>query len=546
MKPMIKLGAVAAFGSALLAVGCGDELTTNITEQKTSIMAYETKKDLPKCDSAFAGELALLEANKKVLYCNGESWEDFIGDDGTDGKNGADGKSGADGKDGADGKNGVNGKNGADGEDGADGKDGTSCTAKPIENGVEILCGGEVLGTIMNGAKGDAGANGTDGKNGSNGENGSSCTAEALEDGSGYTLICGGASVGIITNGTNGSNGEKGETGESCSFSDNNEGTITITCGEQSTEIFKAMCGITPYDPKFNVCVDGKISTFCGEVALETGKFCYSGEQYDFCKVTVQLNSGITIIQNTKYNPESQKCNDNNDGTFSVYHKCGAVFYNPKTHFCQTQDDGETVSVMPKCDGETYRSNQFCGSDNVLRYKCQGADRTEDYKYVGGQMNMDSIGAFAYNVETEFCCQTSFTEFEDFVLLDKCGGETYAFDIGFCHNNQLYQRCGGRLDASSESENVGVYDPDYEFCDKLTIYDKCMTSQGLYRYNVDKEFCAELPNGSTEIMDLCGGKTYNPKVGDECRGGDIWKLCGHVEYNSRTQMCRNGQVINRL
>ncbi len=160
-------------------------------------------------------------------------------------------KNGADGAKGADGENGTNGE---------DGKDGVSCTTKPVENGIEVSCPGSEPVIITNGKNGADGTNGTngvngksayeiakdggykgteaewlaslkgkDGTNGTNGVNGksayeiakaagykgteaewlaslkgkdgSSCTATELDDKSGYKIVCGGNSVGVVLHG---------------------------------------------------------------------------------------------------------------------------------------------------------------------------------------------------------------------------------------------------------------------------------------------------------------------------------------------------------
>ena len=80
----------------------------------------------------------------------------------------------------------------------------------------------------------------TEGKDGSDGKDGTSCTVELLVDSSGYKVVCGGDSVGVIFNGEKGSAGKDGET---CSFADNGDGTILQICGRDSVTLYKALCG---------------------------------------------------------------------------------------------------------------------------------------------------------------------------------------------------------------------------------------------------------------------------------------------------------------
>ena len=97
-----------------------------------------------------------------------------------------------------------------------------SCTTKEMKNksGVKIICGGDSVGVVLNGKdgargekgdKGDAGASGKNGINGKDGSDGSSCLVVALSDGSGYKVLCGGDSVGVVLNGKDGAKGDKGD-----------------------------------------------------------------------------------------------------------------------------------------------------------------------------------------------------------------------------------------------------------------------------------------------------------------------------------------------
>jgi len=224
------------------------------------------------------------EAGIKII-CNGDSIgyvlngvngadgkDGAAGKDGVDGKDGADGKDGVDGVDGVNGLNGVNGKDGADGKDGKDGKDGAngkdgsseSCVALPLDDlsGFKVMCGQDSIGVLLNGEKGDKGDQGEQGLQGEQGEqgiqgekgetgekgekgdqgeqglqgeqgekgetgekgeqgvqgekgqDGTSCTIAPLADGTGYKVLCGGDSTGVLLNGVKGDQGEQGPQGE--------------------------------------------------------------------------------------------------------------------------------------------------------------------------------------------------------------------------------------------------------------------------------------------------------------------------------------------
>ncbi|WP_290740627.1 fibrobacter succinogenes major paralogous domain-containing protein [Fibrobacter sp. UBA3718] len=76
------------------------------------------------------------------------------------------------GKDGADGKDGRDGKDGEDGAKGDKGEAGTSCTMESLldSSGFKVICGGDSVGVVLNGEKGEQGEDGNDGKDGQDGK----------------------------------------------------------------------------------------------------------------------------------------------------------------------------------------------------------------------------------------------------------------------------------------------------------------------------------------------------------------------------------------
>ena len=101
----------------------------------------------------------------------------------------------------------------------------TTCITLPLDDksGVKILCGDDSVGVVVlngkdgkqgeKGDKGDKGGAGVNGKDGSDGKDGSSCTVVALSGDSGFKILCGGDSVGVVLNGKDGKQGEKGDSG---------------------------------------------------------------------------------------------------------------------------------------------------------------------------------------------------------------------------------------------------------------------------------------------------------------------------------------------
>lgn len=279
--------AVATASAAIFLTACGDENTTNITET-TGIAVVAAGDSLPACGEENVGEIVFAEDSAQVYYCADGKWTTLKGEQGEAGK---DGENGSDGSsctatpvDGGievrcDGEVvGViaNGKDGTDGEEGSDGK---GCIAEAIENGYKILCGGDSIGVLLNGEQGEKGEQGEQGIQGEKGQDGASCTAVALEDNSGFNVICGGDTIGVLKNGEK---GETGENGSGCEIADLGDGVVEVTCGEgenaSTTTLYKAMCGAAAYDPATQICADNQI-VVCSE-ALDGEKITVNGISY--------------------------------------------------------------------------------------------------------------------------------------------------------------------------------------------------------------------------------------------------------------------------
>ena len=196
------------FGTALLLMACGDEVT-NISEYggADTVKAF---KDLGKCDKSAIGKFVYVSDSVKVYACTDDGWAAVTGT-AVSGKNGS---------------NGTNGKNGKDGADGKDGTDGKSCTMTAFKDGTgfDVICDGKSIGSVKNGA------DGADGKDGSNGKNGTSCSVAKAEDSDDAVVTCGKTSV-TIHNGVDGKPGAPGTKG-----TDGTNGTN----GTNGSDLFKS------------------------------------------------------------------------------------------------------------------------------------------------------------------------------------------------------------------------------------------------------------------------------------------------------------------
>ena len=108
-----------------------------------------------------------------------------------------------------------------------------SCAAEPLfdNTGYRIVCGGDSVGIVLNSKDGE------DGKDGNDGANGTSCTVAALSNGTGYKIVCGGDSVGVILNGSDGKDGENGKDGN-----DGANGTSCIESALSDGTGYKTVC----------------------------------------------------------------------------------------------------------------------------------------------------------------------------------------------------------------------------------------------------------------------------------------------------------------
>ena len=170
---------------------CGDETTTNITET-TGMTMVEKGAKIPACTDENEGEMVYVADSAAAFFCADEKWQSLKGEKGDKGEQGDAGKQGIQGEKGEKGDAGDDGQQGPKGDDGV-------------------------------GAKGDPG------------ETGASCTAEALEDDSGYKIVCGGDSVGVVLNGENGMDGADGKSFVDGWIVDSRDKQLyrTVTIGEQ-------------------------------------------------------------------------------------------------------------------------------------------------------------------------------------------------------------------------------------------------------------------------------------------------------------------------
>ena len=182
--------------------------------------------------------------------------------------------------------------------------------------------------------KGEKGAKGDEGKAGENGKNGESCTTKAVEGG--VEVSCPGSEPVVIKNGDKGAEGKAGENGKngtSCNIVSDKDGVVTIQCGEgenaKTTELYKAMCGTKPFDPKHQICFDNVVYNLCGcNVYDPELQFC---AKFNDDAKTEQIYKMVTIApegtdysetwmaENLNYKTANSWCYDDKDENCAKY-----------------------------------------------------------------------------------------------------------------------------------------------------------------------------------------------------------------------------------
>ena len=321
---------------AIVSFNACDEDTTSASN--SGPISVSTVKDLSECTTDNSGDMAYVKDIASMYFCADSVWKEMT----------------------------ASTTSASDGKNAADSKDVSSCTVKEIQNGYKVLCGGDSVGVVLNGAKGD---------NGKNGEPGISIT------------------------------GPKGEDGESCTIAEDKGGVVTLQCGEgenaKTTKLYKALCGSDPYDPETQRCVDGSVFGKCGKgTYIENVEFCYDSEAYPLCgKDLLEYNpnreackdgvvlslcgtktfdpavyacvSGmiLPLCVNEPYNPDLQECDDETGSVTDKYVEyCGTKPYDPNIKFCDKRDGENVIYGMVTITHLGMGYSETWMTDN-LRYK---------------------------------------------------------------------------------------------------------------------------------------------------------------------------------
>ena len=320
-----------------------------------------------------------------------------------------------------------------------------SCGAEALrdDSGFKLVCGGDSVGVVYNGKAGRNGVNGENGMPGERGEageagpkgdTGASCYAEQVA--AGFDIYCGGQQVGTILNGT------KGENGYSCSVkAGTTTSTATISCEDGSKATLTAIQGVA-----------GENCTTSGLRQKETSLSSdYYGQTYNEITCdgeTIKVFDGKSI--------QGEKGDKGDDGV-----GCSAVKNATTgniTITCGAGDDETSVVITKPLDGAAGKNGKSCSiadnEDGTATITCETDDPEAPATYTvknGANGNPGAKGDAGYSCSStagagyvDVKCQTGVDEDENPVYTTnrilaagyvECGDGVYESSKGKCTGN---------------------------------------------------------------------------------------------------------------
>lgn len=429
---------------------------------------------------------------------------------------------------------------GDDGVNGKDGADGASCKVSALKDGsgYKVLCGGDSVGVLLNGKNGATGKQGVAGATGAKGEagktgakgdkgdRGEACSVAALPDNSGYDVYCGATRVGVIKNGTD---------GQDCTTLPADDGVL-ISCGGTITTLMNGKDGTNCSGT--TVTKDGRsgIEMACGGSVIDTlwngsnGSDGTSTGSSD-CTSEDDGNGVVTVTCGTA-------------GPMKMYKAmCGADSYDPEKRFCVLG------KLYDKCDGKTYVINrEFC-NNGVVAELCAEFKKSKNSGY-----------SFVTNravTEDEFCWVG--------IVTPKCGGKEFGVNE-YCDKasdgitDSIYTYCKDiadlkdaytHIDRTDLLSSSSDDDDDVPAVVSQPSYFGELIGKSLVNYDAGDltlffEKLETFKNGGCGIANpvKCGTTVYNPdKQFCDIRDNHVYK---YVKIDGRRWMAENLAFVYKL
>ena len=369
----------------------------------------------------------------------------------------------------------------------------SACALNPSETGLEIVCNNESYGFLKTSSGGVYG----------------SCGAEALRDDSGYKLVCGGDSVGVVYNGKAGRNGVNGENG---------------LPGQQGE--------------KGNPGEKGNAGTSCSAMQVDTGFEIYCGDN----KVGTILNGAngkngysCSVKAGTTTSSATVSCEDGSKATLTAIQGIQGV----AGENCTTSGLRKT-ETSPSSDYYGYTYNEItCDGETIKVYdgkSIQGAK---------GDKGDDGVGCSAVKSATTgditITCGADETSVVITKPLDGKNGDNCSIEDN--GDGTATITCGTGASASTYIVKDGAAGANGDNCsiednENGTATITCGTATYTVKDGLNGDNCTIEDNENGTATITCGTATYTVKNGlngDNCtiednENGTATITCGTATY----------------
>lgn len=219
-----------------------------------------------------------------------------------------------------------------------------TCKMSQTSAGIDVVCDGEVVGSLINGI---------------NGNDGVGCSLTELDDGLGYSVKCG-DNTGVILNGVNGADGVDGISCETSKIPD--ESGVYVICGETTVAVLNGKNGINGING-----VDGKNGV--DGIDGVNGKSCYAAAYEDGDDSGYSLYCADTLV-GVILNGKNGKDGKNGENVSGVGCSAKAVGDTAVAFICG-KDSVILSNIIPGEKGEDGESCKIAAAtDTTVTFVC--------------------------------------------------------------------------------------------------------------------------------------------------------------------------------